>query len=586
MIPLPGGARPWISGPRGPGLLLALALALGGCSPGDEARTGPPAGTAQGSSAPRATLRFRDATEESGLGVFRQENGNREKPFIIESIGAGLALFDPDGDGDLDCYFTNGSSLEGFGDGLEPRDALFLNDGAARFVEGTDAWGLGDRNWTFGARAGDYDGDGRPDLYLTNFGANVLLRNEGGSFADVTGAAGVGDERWGTGAAFLDHDNDGDLDLYVANYLIFNREAIVRFTPTQEYQGATVYFGPAGLRGQPDVFYENTGDGRFADTSAEVGIAGPEMHGFEVVAFDEDTDGWCDVYVANDSHPNLLWRNRGDGTFEDVAGVVGLARSRDGVPQAGMGVALGDVDGGGGWDLLVTNFSGDYDTLYLRRAGGFYDDATHRVGLATPTFLALGWGCALEDFDHDGDRDAFVANGHVYPQVDLFDLGTRYRQPNQVFENDGRGSFRELDGGAGGAVACSRGLGAGDLDGDGDVDLVISNLDEGPTLLLNESPRRGAWLGLLLVGDDGVHPDAVGSRVEVSVGERVLVAAPWTRGSFLSSGERGLHFGLGEVTAVDGVTVRWPGGRVDTYGSLAANRRWELRPGGAARERH
>ena len=435
---------------------LASVLALAGCvgsswscgGGGGERPADAAPGDAEGTSsaAGASAIRFRDATEGSGLDRFRQENGHRDKPFILESIGAGLALFDADGDGDLDCYLTSGSSLEGFADGEEPRDALFANDGTARFTDVTAERGLGDTGWTCGARTGDVDGDGRVDLYLTSFGPNVLYRNAGATFEDVTAASGADEPRWSTGACFLDHDADGDLDLYVANYLVFNRDAIERFTPTQEYQGVEVYFGPQGLRGQSDAFLVNRGDGTFEDASAAAGIAGPELHGFDAVAFDEDGDGWCDVYVANDSHPNLMWRNRGDGTFADVADQLGLARSRDGVPQAGMGVAVGDADADGAWDLLVSNFSGDYDTLYARRSGGFYDDASHRARLATPTFMALGWGCTFTDFDLDGDRDAFVANGHVYPQVDLFDLGTRYRQRNQAFDNDGTGRFTEVRG--------------------------------------------------------------------------------------------------------------------------------------------
>ena len=527
-------------------------------------------------------IRFTDATAASGLGAFVQENGNREKPFIVESIGAGVALFDYDLDGDLDAYFANGSSLEGFGDEDPPGDALFAGDGRGGFSEATAAAGLGHTGWTCGVRVADVEGDGDPDLFLTCFGANALYRNGGaGRFGEATAELGLGDERWGTGACFLDYDSDGDLDLYVANYVDFDREWIEANQPNQVYRGARVYFGPNGLPGASDIFYRND-QGRFVDVSDDAGVSAPKLHGFQAIAFDHDVDGSMDVYVANDSQHNFLWRNRGDGTFEERGERSGSARSRSGAEQAGMGVALGDIHGDGWLDLAVTNFSEDYTTLYAGEPGGFFRDTTHRAGIATPTMATLGWSARFEDFDLDGHLDLFLANGHVYPQVDLFDLGTRYRQLNQVFRNEGTGRFRSVATAGGlGIKACSRGAAFGDIDGDGDIDVLVSNLDSSPTLLVNESRRAGEWIRFRLVGSGG-NRDAIGARIEVTVGGRTQVRVAGAGSGFLSSSDPRLHIGLGAGERVEGVVVRWSNGEEDEFTDLAPGRTYRLSPGNPA----
>jgi len=547
------------------GVLLFVLLGSA-CGEGPEGDPAPP-----GAPLPYA---FVDASCEAGLDRFRHEGGNREKPFIVESIGGGLALFDAEGDGDLDLYLTNGGSFEGFPPGEEPRDALFANDGRGRFTDVSARAGLGDANWTMGVRAVDLEGDGDQDLYLTNFGPNVLYENRGdGTFEDVTARAGVGDPRWSTGACFLDFDQDGDLDLYVANYVDFERETMLRERPTVSYKGVTVMKGPRGLPEDQHRFYVNQGDETFRDASSEVGIAELRAFGFQCVAFDADLDGWIDVYVANDSVPNFLWRNERGQRFVERAFQSGTAVSVSGKPQAGMGVAVGDGDGDLVTDLYVTNFSDDYSTFYRGDGQGFFVDVTQRLRLAAPTMDRLSWGCGFEDFDSDGDVEIYAVNGHVYPQVDLFDVGTTYAQANQLFEFDGN-AFRVPAGGGGSgfdAKRVGRGAAVGDVDQDGDLDLLVGNLDDRPTLLRNEG-RQGHWCEIELA-DGGKNRDAIGARLVLSAGGKRSLRLIGTSSGFLSTSDRAAHFGLGERTRIDQLEITWPDGQRETLRELPADRR-------------
>lgn len=554
---------------------LLVLIACGGAD--DQSSDSPGRGAAERDS---SSLWFVDATQESGLGLFLQMNGAADKPFIDESFGAGVALVDVEGDGDLDVYFCNGGLPEGEG-GETPRDALFLNDGSGRFTDGTAAAGLGSTDWNYGVCAADHDGDGDVDLYLTARGVNRLLSNRGdGTFEDVTERAGVGDPRWSTGAAFLDFDRDGDLDLYVANHIDLDRRELESSGQVGDFFDLEVYFGPAGLAAQGDAFYVNQGDGTFREATDEVGIGGVELFGFQVVALDYDNDGWNDIYVANDSTPNLLWRNKGDGTFEDVGYRVGVALSMNGDPQAGMGVAVGDYDGDAIADLYVTNFSEDYFTLYRGSGQGLFTDTTRRAGLYNQTLDSLGWGTGFEDFDGDGDLDLYVVNGHVFPQVDQLGRRVRYLQRNQVFENGGDGRFRvpSGEGGPGFAIlAASRGSAAGDLDGDGDVDLVVGNLDGPPTVIRNDG-AQGRTVRVRLVGA-GSNPDALGARVEALAGDLSLLRIVGASHGFLSTGDLTLHFGLGEARGVDSLEIRWPDGSEERTGPLEAGSVWTVRQG-------
>jgi len=547
--------------------LLPLACSLG-CAEGEDAGTS------------RALpYSFTDVTESAGLAGFHQINGDPEKPFILDSIGAGVALFDCDGDGDLDAYLTNGSRLGAAAPSdaaLEsavraPRDALYANDGGGAFADRTDAAGLGWAGWTQGVRVADVEGDGDPDLYLTCYGPNVLYQNLGdGTFRDVTEAAGVGDPRWSGGACLLDHDRDGDLDLYVANYLDFDEERMLADRPVEIYHGISVYKGPRGLPAARDRFYANDGAGVFEDVSTRTGVDAPEAFGFQCATFDVDGDGWMDVFVANDSVANLLWRNDREGGFEDVALTSGVALNMFGKAQSSMGVAVGDGDGDLRVDLYVTHFSHDYSTFYRGVEGGFFVDATHRLRLVADTEPDIAWGCGFVDFDSDGDLEIFAVNGHVYPQVDLVDVGLRYAERNDLFELDGD-AYRVPPGRGGPGFdveRVSRGAAEGDVDGDGDVDLLIGNLDAPPTMLRNDGPS-GNWVKVRLIGP-GANRDAVGARLVARVGERRQLRLVGTGGSFLSSPDPRQHFGLGTAGAIDELTVAWPDGKEEVFTELAA----------------
>ncbi len=559
----------------------AILALLTGCDPEGSSA---PAAEPEARSAPEGytddgPYRFRDATAESGLSAFRQVNGEAEKPFIVETVGGGVGLFDADGDGDLDAYLTNGGRL---GRPLEenPSDALFRNDGSGRFEDRTRESGIDERRWTVGVRAADVDADGALDLYLTNYGPNVLYRNRGGGvFEDVTESAGVGDPRWSTGACFLDHDKDGDLDLYVANYVEFDEPRMLAERPVVVYKGVSVMKGPQGLPAARHRFYANAGGLRFRDASSESGIDGPELYGFQSVALDFDLDGWIDVFVACDSVQNLLWRNLEGQRFEDVALRQGVAFSLSGRPQAGMGVGVGDFDADLLVDLYVTNFSDDYSTLYRGEERGFFRDVSPALGLTTPTMDKLAWGTGFEDLDGDGDLEIYVVNGHVYPQVDRFRLGTEYRQPLQLFEQVD-GSFREPAGRGGtalGARSTGRGAATGDVDGDGDVDLLIENLDGPPRLLLNDGPQ-GRWLQVLVIGS-GANREAVGARVVARSGGRSQLRLVGTSSGFCSSSSPVLHLGLGTAETLEELEVTWPDGRTELFRELPTNARVTIEQG-------
>jgi enediyne biosynthesis protein E4 len=537
-------------------LLLPAALLLGDQHAAEEA-------------APSA-IRYVDRTEGSGITI-RTMNGDPTRKYIIETLGSGSALFDYDNDGDLDLFVVNGSALEPIPADQRPFQTLYRNDGKGHFTDVSAAAGVRDFFWGFGVAAGDYDNDGDIDLYVTAWGPNRLYRNNSdGTFTEVARESGVDDDRFGTSAAFLDYDGDGALDLFVANYVTFDPAKIpVRGDPNSpcNFRGLVVMCGPHGLPGAVDILYHNNGDGTFTDVTAAAGLyMGGTYYGLGVTASDIDGDGRIDILVANDSTPNHLYRNQGGGRFVDDAIMSGFAYSNDGREQAGMGIDTGDVDGDGDLDVFVTNFSHDYSTLRQNDGSGFLEDISVRVGLAEPTLRSLGWGTMLVDMDNDGDLDIFIANGHVYPEVDKADIGTTYLQRCQIFENLGNLTFRELipspdptqDGGLG-RKAVHRGVAGGDIDGDGDIDLLVTVMNDRPRLLVNES-NGGSWLTVRLVGRAS-NRDAVGARVTVRAGDRAWVSERRGGGSYLSASDPRVHFGFGGVNELTSLEVRWPSGR-------------------------
>ena len=513
---------------------------------------------------------YRDVAPQRGL-TRPNSFGSPAKKLITETTGSGAAFFDYDGDGAIDLYVVNGRTLEeaASGRGGAPNQ-LFRNAGDGELVEVTEAAGVGDRGWGGGAAAADYDNDGDIDLLVTNFGDNVLYRNNGdGTFSDVTEAAGLIDPRWSTSAAFGDIDNDGLLDLYVCNYIAFDAEFLETLDPKYcLWRGVSVMCGPNGLPGEADGLYRNRGDGTFQDVTREAGVYDPEGKGLGVTFLDFDEDGDRDIYVTNDSTPDFLFQNDGHGKFEDVALVAGVAVSMYGRPQAGMGADAGDYDHDGHTDLVVTNFQGDYNALRRNEGLGIFTDVSDASGLTAPSFEMLGWGARFVDVNLDGYLDIFVVNGHVYPEVDAAGIGESYRQKNQVFLNvpDAAGrSFEDVSSETGPGLdiaQSSRGLAFADVDADQDLDVFISNMSDVPNLLLDDATHRHRRFRILLVGRLA-NRDALGVDVRLEAGGKTFYRDSGTIWSYLSTNDRRLLVGIGDADEATNVTLRWPSGTMD-----------------------
>jgi hypothetical protein len=557
------------------GLLAALAVAAA-CGEDDRGpAAAPPAaeGAARGASPPGVASRFRFVDRATAAGLrCTTWCGRPDKPHLLESGGSGLALVDVDGDGDLDLYVVNGWRIEGETVREKGRNVLYRNRGDGTFEDATEAAGVGDDGWGNGVAVGDPNGDGKPDLFVTNFGKDVLYLNRGdGTFGRDPDPPGI--DGWSTGAAFFDADGDGDEDLYVAAYVEATLDEVLRAKPTLDWKGTKVMFGPFGLDGKANQYFRNDGGGRFVRATEEAGLEDVgRFFSFGVAAADLDGDLDLDLYVANDSNPNYLYRNEGGGRFGEMGLWSGAALGSGGESQAGMGVAVGDYDGDGRPDLCVTNFADDYTALYRNLGRCLFREVSAAAGVAAPTTKPLSWGVAFADLDLDGDLDLFVANGHIYPQADTTPgSGTTFAQANLLLENvDGR--FRDASAEAGPGLAVersSRGLAVGDVDDDGDLDLVVSNVDATPTLLVNETPRRGAWLVV----------DAPGAlRVVAEAGGRTISRDLVRGGSYLSASDPRFHLGLGPVSKVDRLTATWPGGATRVEVDVPANRRVRLAP--------
>ncbi len=514
-------------------------------------------------------VQFIDRAAAAGISL-RNVSGDKFE-YIVETMMGGAAFFDYDSDGDVDLYITNGSTIEGLPPEAQPANRLYRNDKGV-FVDITASAGVGDTSWSMGCVVADYDNDGDVDLYVANLGGNILYRNQGdGKFEDVTRMAGVGSEGWSTGSSFGDYDRDGDVDLYVGNYVDFDPE----YQPTAPcvWRNIEVYCGPAGLQPAANVLYRNEGDGTFTDATRAAGLEDEKQYTFATIFSDYDNDGWPDLFTANDATPNRLYRNLGDGRFEDMSLIAGVAYNGNGVSQGCMGAVLGDYNNDGLFDIFVTNFADEYNALYKNEGHGFFADVSFVSRIGSRGGPEVAWGTAFFDYDNDGDKDIFVANGHTYPQADLSGLNTSYAQPNFLFLNLDNEHFEEVSTAAGPGLAIeevSRGAAFADYDDDGDVDIFVLNLNAKPNLLRNDGGNRNNHLLIRTVGSRS-NRDGIGTRITLSAGGQKQYAEVQSGTSFLSHNDFRVHFGLGQKRLVETLELHWPSGEVQTLHNVEAN---------------
>lgn len=579
----------------GPAGLLG-ALGTGRLASGQRASAALPQGRV---GAPSASLgfRFTDVAAEAGLGgAVNVTGGVTHKRYLVEEMGCGAAFFDYDNDGWLDIFMVNGTRFEGLPPGPPPSNFLFHNNRDGTFTDVTGRAGLSRTGWGQGCCVGDFDNDGFDDLFVTYWGANVLYHNNGdGTFTDVTRKAGLlqtgPHPRWNVACCFLDYDRDGRLDLFVANYVNFDPHIapLPGANSLCRYYGIAVPCGPQGLGGGTNILYHNRGDGTFEDVSERSGIAVPGglpepyavagnwmpvgSYGMGAAAADFDNDGWPDIYVACDEAPSLLYHNNHDGTFTQIATAAGCALSANGATQGGMGVAAGDYDCDGWLDILKPNFAGENVSLYHNNRNGTFYDAVYRAGLAFAT-SNVGWGAGFQDFDNDGWRDIFISTGHVYPEIAGRGLMMRYASPKVLYRNLGNGKFENAGPRAGPGITqphTSRGCAFGDFDNDGDVDAIVINMNEPPSLLRNDCTSGNNWIKVKCVGSRS-NRSAIGARVRVVTGSHSQIDEVMSGSSYLSQNDLRLHFGLGRAPEVDLIEVKWPSGLLESFRKIESNR--------------
>jgi hypothetical protein len=529
------------------------------------------------------TFHFSDITKAAGIQF--QHTTAPEKKYLIESMPGGVLLLDYDGDGWLDIYFTNSSSVDMALQGQKAKSALYRNNHDDTFTDVTDKAGVGYPCWAMGGAVGDYNNDGWPDMLITCEEGMVLYRNNGnGTFSDVTKEAHLTDPRWSTGAAFGDYDGDGFADLMVSRYVEFDLNHLPQFGvgATCRFRGIPVQCGPRGMKGLGDSLYHNNGDGTFSDVSKAAGVSDAAgYYGLGVVWSDFNDDGRPDIFVADDSTPNYLYRNDGSGHFTDISYISGTAVSSDGGEMAGMGVAVCDFNHTGRFSIHITNFEDQSNSLYRNDGNMAFADVAYAAGMGQITIPYMGWGTGCVDFDNDGWSDLFVVNGHVYPQVDSLVAGAKYRQRKLLFLNQKNGTFADVSSSLGAAVAvpqASRGAAFGDLDNDGRIDVVVENIDGLPMILHNEGTNSNHWISFELVGTRS-NRLALGAKVRVVVGSVSQVDEVRSGGSYLSQSDLRVHFGLGSADKVDDVEIRWPFGSAQMLHNLAPDRFYIVKEG-------
>ena len=540
---------------------------------------------------PNAPVVFEDVTDKTVLGSFRHRSGTAAKDYVFDVPSGGVAIFDYDGDGLPDIYLVNGSTIAAMqGKEKPPRAALYHNLGNWKFEDVTDKAGVANERWGMGVAIGDYDNDGRPDIFVSNFGVSRLYHNNGnGTFTDVAEKLGVARKGWSTGASWGDYDGDGRLDLFVPGYAAIDLNNLPP-SPSEagepgpgqnfcQFRGVPVMCGPRGLTGESDTLYHQKPDGTFEDVSVKAGVNDPQKYyGFSSAFVHANEDNLLDLIVVNDSTPKQLYLNKGDGTFDEVGYASGVGLNENGREQAGMGLAVGDYDNDGRVDFHITNFSDDSNVLYHNDGEGNFTDVTFQAGLGEVTMPFLGWGTSFIDYDNDGWKDLIVANGHVYPAVDEHQWGTSYAQQPLLFHNGRKGKFERVGAAPGSGLAkawCSRGLAVGDLDGDGRLDVVINNIDSKPTVLRNVNSPTGHWLELRLVGDPAKKSprDAIGAIAYVTTGKLRQRQDVVSGAGYASQNDMTLHFGLGDSTRVDKVEIKWPDGSLETVVIPGVDRR-------------
>jgi hypothetical protein len=525
---------------------------------------------------------FVDVARMAGVNVPNVWGGIKHKNYIIEAKGSGLAFFDYDQDGWLDIYLTNGQRLpneEPLPDGKPATQHLLRNNRDGTFTDVTEKSGLGVTGWGTGVCVGDYDNDGWDDLFCCYWGHNILWHNNGdGTFTDVTRRAGLWEERvrWGSGCTWLDYDRDGSLDLFVCNYieLDLTRVPIPGQTGYCQWKGIPVMCGPRGLPGGMNILYHNNGNGTFTNVSEKAGILKPgPRYSITGVSYDFDNDGWPDIYVAVDSEPSILYKNKHNGTFEDIAVMAGCAYNEDGQEQAGMGIGVGDYDCDGWLDIVKTNFTDDTPDLYHNNGDGTFSDVTFVSGLGVNTQYVC-WGAGFMDYDNDGWTDIFYVTGQVYPQIDEYNLGGHFVSPRIMYRNLGNGKFQDVSKDVGPGVTAqfsSRGCAFGDYDNDGDIDVLVLNMNDFPSLLRNDGGNKKNWINIKLLGTH-CNRTAIGARVKVVTGKHSQIDEVHSGTSVMSQNDLRLAFGLGAATQVDVIEVKWPTTqKVERFTDIAAN---------------